>query len=111
MVQLVKNPTISMKMWVQRLALLSGLRIWHCHKLWLGHRCSSDLVLLWLWCRPAAALIQPLAQELPYAISAAMKREKKKKKNVIAKKSWPSSKPSVNHIFISTSKITDHSSS
>ena len=34
----------------------------------VGHRCGSDLALLWLWCRPApAALIQPLAWELPYA--------------------------------------------
>ena len=37
--------------------------------------------LLWLWCRPgAAALIEPLARELPYASSAALKRPKKKKK-------------------------------
>ena len=28
-----------------------------------------DPALLWLWCRPAAAvLIQPLAWELPYAV-------------------------------------------
>ena len=28
----------------------------------VGHGCSLDLVLLWLWCRPAAAaLIRPLA--------------------------------------------------
>ena len=28
----------------------------------VGHRRGSDLVLLWLWCRPAAeAPIQPLA--------------------------------------------------
>ena len=27
----------------------------------VGHRCSLDLVVLWLWCRPpAAALIRPL---------------------------------------------------
>ena len=29
----------------------------------------KDLALLWLWCRPAAAvLIQPGAWELPYAV-------------------------------------------
>ena len=43
-----------------------------------------DPMLLWLWCRwAAAALIQPLAWELPYATSAALKRfflKKKKKK-------------------------------
>ena len=31
---------------------LAGLRIWCC-KLWY-HECISDLVLLWLWCRPEA---------------------------------------------------------
>ena len=41
----------------------------------------KDLVLLWLWCRPAAvALIQPLAWELPYAADAALKNSQKKKK-------------------------------
>ena len=39
----------------------------------------KDLVWLWLWCRPAAAaLIQPLAQELPYAADAALERKNKK---------------------------------
>ena len=34
----------------------------------IGHRCGSDLTLLGLWCRPAAAaLIQSLAWELPHA--------------------------------------------
>ena len=55
-----------MKIQVQSLASLSGLRI-HC--------------LLWLWHRPAAAaVIQPLAQELQYAAGVAIKRKKKKKK-------------------------------
>ena len=41
----------------------------------------KDLVLLWLWCRPAnTALIQPLAWEPPYAANAALKKLKKKKK-------------------------------
>ena len=48
----------------------------------VGRRRSSDLVLLWLWCRPVAvALIQPLAWEPPYALGAALKR-KEKKENV-----------------------------
>ena len=35
--------------------------------------------MLWLWCRPAAAaLIRLLAWELPYAVSAALKRERRK---------------------------------
>ena len=47
----------------------------------VGHRCGSDLVLLWLWCRPAAvAPIQPLAWDLPYAAPVALKIKKKKKK-------------------------------
>ena len=33
--------------------------------------------LLWPWCRPAAALIQPLAWEPPYAEGSALKRQKK----------------------------------
>ena len=44
----------------------------------VGRRRSSDLVLLWLWCRPvAAALIRPLARELPWATGLALKRQKK----------------------------------
>ena len=40
----------------------------------VGRSHSSDLVLLWLWCRPAAvALIGPLAWEPPYAAGAALK--------------------------------------
>ena len=40
--------------------------------------CSLDLVLLWLWCRlAAAALIQPLAWEFPYAAGVIVKRKKK----------------------------------
>ena len=44
----------------------------------VGHRCGSDPALLWLWCRlAAAALIGPLAWELPYATGAALKKNKK----------------------------------
>ena len=43
---------------------------------WVG-----DPVLLWLWHRPsAAAAIQPLAWELPYAAGAALKRQKQKQR-------------------------------
>ena len=49
----------------------------------VGHRCSSDLVLLWLWCRPAGvAMIRPVAWEPPCAAGAALKSKKKKKKQV-----------------------------
>ena len=73
----------TMKLKVRSLALLSGLRIWRCHELW----CRSPMwlgssVLLWLWCIPAAtALIQPLAWEPPCATSAALKKDKKTKKD------------------------------
>ena len=47
----------------------------------VGFRHSSDPVLLRLWCRWAVtAPIQPLAWELPRAISAALKKKEKKKK-------------------------------
>ena len=47
----------------------------------VGCRCSSGPVWLWLWCRPrATALIGPLAWELPYAVGAALKRKKERKK-------------------------------
>ena len=47
----------------------------------VGRRGSSDLVLLWLWCRLAVvALIRPLNWEPPYAVSAALKRPKKKER-------------------------------
>ena len=69
----------SMRMQVGSLASLSGLRILHCHDSGVGRRCSSYLV--WLWCRAApAALIRPLAWELPYAVLKKQK-EKKEKKN------------------------------
>ena len=46
----------------------------------MGRRCSLDLVLPWLWCRlVAAAPIQPLGWELPYAVSTVLKRQKEKK--------------------------------
>ena len=52
----------------------------------VGRRHSSDGTLLWLWRRPmATALIRPLAWESPYAVGAALKRQKeiqKIKKNL-----------------------------
>ena len=56
--------------WVKDLSLPCGIG-----------RHGLDAVLLWLWHRPAAvAPIQPLAWELPYAKSVALKSKKKKKK-------------------------------
>ena len=42
---------------------------------------SLDVALLWLWPKLAtAALILPLAYELPYVADAALKRKKERKK-------------------------------
>ena len=47
----------------------------------VGHRHSSDLALLLLWCRPASvAPISPLAWKPPYAAGAALKKIKKKER-------------------------------
>jgi len=56
----------------------------------VGCRCGSDPVLLWLWCRPvAAAPIQPLAWEPPYAVGAALEKAKRqKKKNCVYPAGW-----------------------
>ena len=49
----------------------------------VGSRGSSDPVLLQLWCRlAAAALIQPVAWELPNAAGSPKKQKKKKKKRI-----------------------------
>ena len=48
----------------------------------VGCRGDLDPVLLWLWCRLAAvALIRPLAWEPPFAADAALKNNKRQKKN------------------------------
>ena len=47
----------------------------------VGHRRSSDPMLLWLWSRlVATALIGPLAWEPPYVTGAALEKTKKRKK-------------------------------
>ena len=50
----------------------------------VGRRCGSDLALfLWLWYRlVATAPIGPLAWKPLHVIGAALKRQKKKKKNI-----------------------------
>ena len=79
---------VSMKMWVQSLALLGVLRIRHCHQLWCRSQNDSDLALLWLWHRLAAiAPFWPLAWELPYAVPHGpkkLKRKKWKEKKIVA---------------------------
>ena len=59
----------TMRLWVQSLAFLSGLRILCCHELW----------------RRAAAVasIRPLAWEPPYDAGAALKRPEKKNPSIL----------------------------
>ena len=67
---------VSMRMQVQSLGSLSGLRISIAVSCGVGCRHSLDPALLWLWHRLAAAApIQPLAWELSYAPSMALKSE------------------------------------
>ena len=55
----------------------------------IGLRHGSDPMLLWLWYRlAAAALIQTLGQELPYAMGVALKRKGKKEKRKKRKGIW-----------------------
>ena len=74
---------VPMRIRVQSLASLSGEGCGIATSCSVGHRCVSDLVLLWLWPRLAgAAPIQPLAWKLPYAVDAALKRKKRKEKKM-----------------------------
>ena len=87
----VKNLTLSMRMRVQSLTSLSGLRMRHHHKLQRRSRMMlRSGALLWLWRRSAA---QPPAWELPYAAGAAIKRKKEKRQAYILNtqnKKWQS---------------------
>ena len=69
-----------MRMWVQSLASLSGLRIQLCCELWCKSQTCLGCILLWPWCRLAdAAPIRPLTWEPPYAVDVALRSERKKK--------------------------------
>ena len=74
----------NMRLWVQSLASLCGLKIRCCCECGVGHRWGSDLVLLWPWRRLAAtALIRPLAWGPLICHGYGLKNTKdKKKKNV-----------------------------
>ena len=84
--------------WVKDPALLQAVT-------WV-HRCVSDPMSLWLWCRPAATpLIPPLAQELPYAAGVAVKRKDKPQrtcpvtdmlalKDILQRTLWPKGRKS-----------------
>ena len=66
----------------------------------VGHRCGSDMALLWLRHRPGAiALIRPLAWESPYAKGAALKGQKKKKFYFIGIKTFKEKQKGHNTFF------------
>ena len=70
-----------MRLRVQSLALLGGLRSGIAVSCSVGCRHGSDPALLWLWCRPAAtAPIRAQAWEPPYAAGAAQEIAKRQKK-------------------------------
>ena len=79
----VSGLTPGLTQWVKDLALPWAVSCGVCG------RQDSDLVLLWLWCRPAAvAPIRPLAWEPPYAAGMALRRQKTKKKKTTKKNLW-----------------------
>ena len=60
--------------WVKNLACA---KLWSRSQMWLG---SGSGQWLWLWCRPAAAaLIGPLAWELPYASGVTLKKRERER--------------------------------
>ena len=68
---------VFMRMQVQSLAWLSGLRIWHCHKLW----CRSQMqprsyVAVAVAVATAIAQIRTLAWEPPYVMGMTLKSNK-----------------------------------
>ena len=77
----LRTQQVSTKMWVRSLAFSVHWGSGVAANYGIGCRWGSELVLLWLWCRPAAtALIPPLALELPYAADMSLKRKTKQSK-------------------------------
>ena len=69
-------------MQVWSLASLSGLRPSVDGSCGVGRRCGLDPMLLWMWCRPAAAApIQCLAWETPYAKGTEKAKKKKEQED------------------------------
>ena len=73
----------------------------------VGQRRGSDLALLWLWCRLAAAApIKPLAWELPYAVGVALK-EKKIHELFLRKGSESSHQIFIQYVVVATGAVQD----
>ena len=73
----LRTQLVSMRMWVQSLASLSGLRICCCYMLWYSSqmRFGSSIAVAVAWVSGAVS-IRLLAQELPYAAGTAVKKNK-----------------------------------
>ena len=69
--------------------LAQWVKIQWCRKLWCRSQMQLRSIVVWLWCRPAAAApIWPLAQELPYTTGTALKKKKERKKEMQVSKSY-----------------------
>ena len=116
MVQQALFPLVSMRMWVRSLACSVGQESGIAMSCSVGHRCGSDPALLWLSCRPAAAApIQPLGWELPYATLEALesggkKKGKKKKRIYIERKVKKEIGKKKKKQKTTTLSVNDHSS-
>ena len=70
--------TVSERMWVQSLALFSGLRTWCCQSCGLGHRLAQILCAVVVVYRLAVvALIRPLAWEFLHTVGVAIKKKRR----------------------------------
>ena len=75
---------VSMRMWVRTLALLSGLRIWHCHELWCRSQTwlgSHVAVVVALACSYRSNSTSSLGTSICHRCGP--KKSKKKKENVL----------------------------
>ena len=76
----------------------------------VGCRCSLDLVLLLLRCRLAAVVpVQPLPWKPPYAVGAALKIKKRKKKKAFVQPATPEIPFGwgIRHDFLKVSRFQD----
>ena len=83
MVQQIKDPVLPLRMYVQSPTSLSGLKIWHCHKLchrsWMQLQSRVAVVVVQA---TATAPIQPLNQEFPFGTGRAIKTIKYRARKV-----------------------------
>ena len=78
----LKIQLASMRMQVQFLTSLSGLRIRHCCELWCWSqtRLGSGIAVAVVWAGSCSSNSTPSSWERPYAVDAALKSKKEKEK-------------------------------